>query len=75
MVINPTAGVYIPITRIPIKGGMTIPNIATFHHGTYVDIQKKGEFPKLNGALCERGIPIVLSFVNFFVVHLVPGPL
>ena len=23
-------GVYIPIIRIPIKGGMTIPNIATF---------------------------------------------
>ena len=27
--------VYIPIIRIPIKGGMTIPNIATFDHGTY----------------------------------------
>ena len=25
-----------PIIRIPIKGGMTIPNIATFDHGTYV---------------------------------------
>ncbi len=23
-----------PIIRIPIKGGMTIPNIATFDHGT-----------------------------------------
>ena len=34
MVINPIAGVYIPIIRIPIKGGMTIPNIATFDHGT-----------------------------------------
>ena len=30
-----SAGVYIPIIRIPIKGGMTIPNIATFDHGTY----------------------------------------
>ena len=29
MVINPIIGVYIPIIRIPIKGGMTIPNIAT----------------------------------------------
>ena len=29
MVINPIVGVYIPIIRIPIKGGMTIPNIAT----------------------------------------------
>ena len=28
-------GVYIPIIRIPIKGGMTIPNIATFDHGTF----------------------------------------
>ena len=35
MVINPIVGVYIPIIRIPIKGGMTIPNIATFDRGTY----------------------------------------
>ena len=35
MVINPIVGVYIPIIRIPIKGGMTIPNIATFDHGTF----------------------------------------
>ena len=35
MVINPIVGVYIPIIRIPIKGGMTIPNIATLDHGTY----------------------------------------
>ncbi len=35
MVINPLVGVYIPIIRIPIKGEMTIPNIATFDHGTY----------------------------------------
>ena len=34
--INPIVGVYIPIIRIPIKGGMTIPNIATFDHGTCV---------------------------------------
>ena len=33
--INPIVGVYIPIIRIPIKGGMTIPNIATFDHGTH----------------------------------------
>ena len=33
--INPIVGVYIPTTRIPVKGGMTIPNIATFDHGTY----------------------------------------
>ena len=35
MVINRIVGVYIPIIRILIKGGMTIPNIATFDHGTY----------------------------------------
>ena len=35
MVINPIVGVYIPIIRIPIKGGMTISNIATFDHGTF----------------------------------------
>ena len=35
MVINPIVGVYIPIIRIPIKGGMTISNIATFDQGTY----------------------------------------
>ena len=35
MVINPIIGFYIPIIRIPIKGGMTISNIATFDHGTY----------------------------------------
>ena len=34
MVINPIVGVYIPMIRIPFKGGMTIPNIATFDHGT-----------------------------------------
>ena len=28
-------GAYMPIIRIPIKGGMTIPNITTFDHGTY----------------------------------------
>ena len=31
-------GVYIPIIRIPTKGGMTIPNIGTFDHGTDVEI-------------------------------------
>ena len=35
MVINPIVGVYILVIRIPIKGGMTIPNITTFDHGTY----------------------------------------
>ena len=34
---QPNSRVYIPIIRIPIKGVMTIPNIATFDHGTYDD--------------------------------------
>ena len=33
--LNPIVEVYIPIIRIPIKGGKTIPNTATFDHGTY----------------------------------------
>ena len=44
MVINPIVGVYIPIIRIPIKGGMTIPNIATFDHGTCFLIGNCGRF-------------------------------
>ena len=33
MVINLTVGVYIPITRIPSKGAMTIPNIRSLDPG------------------------------------------
>ena len=33
--INPIVGVYIPIKRIPFKGGMTIPNIGSLDPGTY----------------------------------------
>ena len=33
--LNPIIGFFIPIIRIPIKGGMTIPNIVTFDHGTH----------------------------------------
>ena len=43
MAINPIVEVYIPIIRIPIKGGMTIPNIATFDHGT---TQYNGKYPQ-----------------------------
>ena len=32
--LNPIVGVYISIIRILIESGMTIPNIATFDHGT-----------------------------------------
>ena len=49
-----SVGVYIPIIRIPIKGGMTIPNIATFDHGTcryeiYVAYGSMG-YEKLQGS-------------------------
>ena len=34
---QPTSrGLYYPLKGFPIKGGMTIPNIATFDHGTCV---------------------------------------
>ena len=46
MVINPIVGVYIPIIRIPIEGGMTIPNIATFDHGTHSFSFRMGLEPK-----------------------------
>ena len=37
---QPNSRVFIPIIiRIPIKGGMTIPDIATFDHGTYKNNQ------------------------------------
>ena len=39
MVINPIVGVYIPTVRIPIKRGMTIPNMATFDHGTHEGLE------------------------------------
>ncbi len=49
MVINPIVGVYIPIIRIPIKGGMTIPNIATFDHGTYRNIKDRARLLPIGG--------------------------
>ena len=51
MVINPIVGIYIHIIRIPIKGGMTIPNIATFDHGTFdvrsLVVETKTERPSM----------------------------
>ena len=52
MVINPIVGVYIPIIRIPIKGGMTIPNIATFDYGTC----KNSTPPKFNSSHLKIGL-------------------
>ena len=55
MVINPIIGFYIPIIRIPIKGGMTIPNIATFDHGTYHS-NRKLKYPLVNDHIAIAGI-------------------
>ena len=52
MVINPLVAVYIPIIRIPIKGGMTIPNIATFDHGT--PASKSQKLPTSSMPHCAR---------------------
>ena len=58
MVINPIVGVYIPIIRIPIKGGMTIPNIAAFDHGTFEEHQYMFQFareaPQRTESTCDK---------------------
>ena len=62
MVINPIVGVYIPIIRIPIKGGMTIPNIATFDHGTN---DKKNNNHKYNlGSPPTQNASLLASWVG-----------
>ena len=58
MVINPIIGLYIPIIRIPIKGGMTIPNITTFDHGTY-----RGSVSKV---LQVVGVILLYIYILFF---------
>ena len=57
MVINPIVGVYIPIIRIPIKGVMTIPNIATFDHGTCQHGQVLRETRKVKQG-CDLFLPL-----------------
>ena len=47
-------GENIPIIRIPIKGGMTIPNIATFDHGTYDTFRKKMPAGIIKGILATH---------------------
>ena len=75
MVINPIVGVYISIIRIPIKGGMTIPNIATFDHGTYLFV------PYLNLMLSDPILFLifqscsVISYFNLLIALDNPHPL
>ena len=55
MVINPIAGVYIPIIAIPIKGEMTIPNIGSLDPGTCVVFQLSIDY-QLSVAIGARNI-------------------
>ncbi len=70
MVINPIVGVYIPIIyniyiymdiRIPIKGGMTIRNIATFDHGA----SNLRNAPKLSEFLAAFCVPNFIPLAFF----------
>ena len=44
---QPNSRIYIPIIRIPIKGGMTIPNIRSLDCGTYISRNLDGSKAKL----------------------------
>ena len=49
--INTIVGVYIPIVRIPIKGGMTIPNIRSLDPGTHLVV----DLTQIDMGLCPIG--------------------
>ncbi len=53
MVINPIVGVYIPIMRIPIKGGMAIPNTTSLDPGSFglVNFDQVQEYTKIKNYL------------------------
>ena len=69
MAINRIVGVYIPIIRIPIDGGMTIPNIRSLDPGTYGIhmVVPSPEFPgflnfsQFVGGICSEGLIEELS--------------
>ena len=64
--INPIVGVYIPIIRIPIKGGrFPIPNIATTLTVAHIYC---GEADSLNpdGIFSERHLPSTPAFFGYF---------
>ena len=52
-----------PITRIPIKGGMNIPNIATFDHGTFGYVSCLGRLVLLLFFLTKAPLVFDLRFV------------
>ncbi len=60
MVINPIVGVYIPIKRIPIKDGMTIPNIGSLDPGTDGGLNPASDTVIRN---LERQLPFVSTEV------------
>ena len=54
MVINPIVGVYIPIIRIAIKGGMTIPNTRSLDPGSFEEYARQiGSFPHAGAGVKE----------------------
>ena len=69
MVINPRVGVYIPIVRIPIKGGMTIPNIATFDHGTFRFILNEETFGCLGFEISDKVRFSTCEKTTWLLVH------
>ena len=82
MVINPIVGVYIPIKRIPIKGGMSLsPKNATFDHGTcgysLQIVEKTSEYQQLAPEkwMCGRRDDDRLSFWGKLTVQLRRVPL
>ena len=68
MVINPIVGVYIPIIRIPIRGGRfpIPPKKATFDHGTYEAIAAGGSNSYILTEIGEVGVPKSETWGFFF---------
>ena len=69
---QPNSRGNIPIIRIPIKGGMTIPNIATFDHGTngswktgFLFDKKKGPFKKVTFVNILRWFQVAVFFCRW----------
>ena len=74
MVINQIVGVYISIKRIPIKGGMTIPNIATFDHGTYLNTPPLKDLKLENECIMGLLNAPPSQWINILDTHLPPKP-
>ena len=73
MVINPIVEVLYPVKGVPIKGGMTIPNIRSLDPRTYTRRDFRADFPevpRLAGAAdcwslwCPVGMRIFVRGLN-----------